>query len=496
MGRSARRGLTLVCCVLPGCAQIAGIEETSSGERSSVTFTRVSVGATVERTPLDFNGLGATYLVPDETQPDGLRRDTPTLSEDGATWSAMVPTGTPLMFQLPDYPTPTLRIWDLPNADLQGLFAVYEHPAPEPAPDDAMFAVNATLPTAFVAEERFSLLSVGTWNARSWSDPISELPLIDPPTTTFMPPAFVETMLSKAPGDRPYEKISTADAVLVLRYTPPKLTAYLEAAPFEQTGNDTIAGTMTAVTDDQTLAIQVAPADVAPRYATLRPAMPAPSMTWNLIAAPGADLGLARGPSLLSGTVLATDTGMIAPGYGNPFAAKGWKSIFQWSTSSARTYTPPDQTLAVALGAATQQVVDAAGAPTLDLPAPIPEVITLGGMTLSSDGLTFAQPAAPVPVSLVLGAGAAPTLYSVELLEIAPNDANTALVRTRVVLATGVRPDFMLPPELFETGKMYNLRASVVVGGYPALADGDLTVRELPVASSSMDSGVFTVVAP
>ena len=38
--------------------------------------------------------------------------------------------------------------------------------------------------------------------------------------------------------------------------------------------------------------------------------------------------------------------------------------------------------------------------------------------------------------------------------------------------------------------------ASVVVGGYPALADGDLTVRELPVASSSMDSGVFTVVAP
>lgn len=460
-----------------------------------MTFTRASVGATVERMPLDFNGLEATYLVPDETQPDGLRRDTPTLSEDGATWSAMVPTGTPLMFQLPDYPTPTLRIWDLPNADLQGVFAVYEHPVPEPAPDDAMFALNITLPTAFVAPETFSLYSVGTWNARSWTA-AAELPPTDVPTTTFMPAAFTETTLSKAPGGRPYEKITTADSVLVLRYMQPKLTGYLEAAAFEQTGNDTIAGTMTAVTDDQTLAIQVAPADVAARYETLRPTMDPPSMAWNLTAAPGADLGLTGGPSLLSGTVLATDTGMITPGYGNPFAAKGWKSVFTWSTSSSRTYTPPDQTLGVVLGASTQQVVDAAGAQTLDLPAPIPEVITLDGMTLSSDGVTITQPAAPVAVSLIPGAGAEPTLYSVELLEIAPNDANTALVRTRVVVATGVRPDFMLPPELFEAGKMYNLRASVVVGGYPALADGDLTVRELPVASSSMDSGVFTVVAP
>jgi hypothetical protein len=71
-----------------------------------------------------------------------------------------------------------------------------------------------------------------------------------------------------------------------------------------------------------------------------------------------------------------------------------------------------------------------------------------------------------------------------------------ALVSKRVVLATGVRPELVLPPELFEVGKTYHLRASVTLGGYPALADGDLTERELPVAIASMDSGVFMVVAP
>lgn len=258
---------------------------------------------------------------------------------------------------------------------------------------------------------------------------------------------------------------------------------------------------MTAITDDQTLAMQVAPADIAARYETLRPAMDDPSMGWTLTAAPGADLGMEGGPSLWSGTVNAADTGMIEASYGNPFVAKGWKSIFTWSTSSTRTYSPPDQTLSLGLSASTRQIVDAADAQTLDLPAPIPEVITLDERTLSSDGVTFPQPAKPVPVSLVLGAGAEPTLYSIELLEITPDDANTALVRKRVVLATGVPKQGMpltitLPPELFEVGKTYNLRASVVVGGYPALADGDLTMRELPVATSVMDSGVFTVVAP
>jgi len=486
-----------VCAVLPAgavaCAQIAGIEETSSGGRSSLAFTRASIGATVERQPLDFNGLeGAWYLVADESSPDGLRRIPAVLGDDAATWTATVPEGAQVMFQLPDYPAPIWRIWDVPNRNLQGLFSALEHPAAELAPPNAMFTLNVTLPSPYAAEERFSFTSVGTWNARSFSDPTTELPVVG--GTAFTPPAFAITSATKAPGGRDYEKITTADAVMVLRYVPPKLTGVLEAPPFDQTGNDSIAGTLAAVTDDQTLAVQLAPAAVPARYTPLRPGMSAPTMAWSLNASPGWELGVHDGPSLTSG-VAAIDTGTLSVPYGNPFAAREWRATFLWSTSATRTYTPMNETLAITLAAGTRQLVDPTATTTLDLPAPIPEVITLGGMTLSSDGSTIPQPSTPVAVTMVTS-GAAPSLYNLELFEILPNEANTALVQRRKLTITSTRPELSIPPEFLEAGKRYNLRAHTVVGGYPLLTDGDLTARELPVASAYMDSGVFNVVAP
>ena len=67
----------MLFCVLPvgttACAQIAGIDETSGGGRSSLTMTRMSIGATVERTPLRREGTpkdcagAALFLASDDS---------------------------------------------------------------------------------------------------------------------------------------------------------------------------------------------------------------------------------------------------------------------------------------------------------------------------------------------------------------------------------------------------------------------------------------------
>ena len=59
--------------------------------------------------------------------------------------------------------------------------------------------------------------------------------------------------------------------------------------------------------------------------------------------------------------------------------------------------------------------------------------------------------------------------------------------------ASSTAPQFTFPPETFEAGKSYTMRAITVSGGYPRLADGDLTVRTLPVAVGYMDCAVFTI---
>ncbi|MDX2088145.1 MAG: hypothetical protein SFX73_09850 [Kofleriaceae bacterium] len=499
MGQPARRGLSLLFAVLPlgmvACAQIADIQETSGGGRSSLTMTRVSVGSTVERTPLDFSGLeGAIYLVDDVTQPDGLRRVPAQLSADAASWSAMVPTGAPVMFQLPDDPTPVWRIWAFPRKSVQGLFAVLEHVAPEPAPIDALFNVAVTLDTMYAAGETFAFANIGTWNTRAWTDTVVELPAEG--AMMFTPPPFLGASLTKAPGGRAYEKMTTADTALALRYVGPKLTGVAEFPPFDQTGNDTLIGTMAAVVADQQLAIQVNPAAVPGRFAPLRPSMSAPTMSWALNAAPGWEIAAREGVALDSAAVIEADNGMITTLYGNPFTGKGWRAVFVWNTSASRSFTPMNQTLAVALGAGMQQLVEPASASTLDLPAPLPEVVQLDDTTLSTDGISIPQPTAPVVVKLVLGTGTAPTLYTLDLFEVVPNAANTALERVHKAALAGVAPELVLPPELLEPGKTYSLRATTVVGGYPGIADGDLTVRELPYASAYVDAGIFTVVAP
>lgn len=474
-----------------GCAQLAGIDETSgpvTPDRVSLQFERYSLGATIVRAPLDLTGLAAEYLLPDEAEADGLLHVPAELLVPD-TWSAAIPEGAPAVrFFAPDYPEPVARIWDFGQRNIVGLFARLEHPNPEPAPPGAMLTVGATLPTAFAANESLQLYTLGAWGTRGFGG--TELPA--PGATVFGPVTFPFSSVQSL-GGRPLDKITTADVVLFLRYVGNRLTGVMEAAPFDQTGADTVMGTMTAVAGSETLAIQVGPpAAIAQRYALAQPALPSLSMAWYLHAAPGFEIANDNGPLLEAAGVAMADTGTINAPYGNPFVAKGWPTVLTWSTAATRTYTPAAPMLPLELRAGLFQYALPTAGLVLDLPAGLPEVITLDSKPLSTDGLTIAKPTKAVTVTFVAGT-AADTFYQLQLFEIVPNPAGTALIQKTVVGLSALHPTFTLPPDVLVAGHTYNLRAICVRGGYPAFSEGDLTKRELPMAVGYLDGGVFTV---
>ncbi len=485
--------LVLVVCGLAGCAQIAGIDETTGPARPdplSVTVEQIQVGASVVRGPIDLGaitGLTAQYQVPDESEADGLHRVDAKLTTTD-TWSADVPTGTPpVVFDLPDYPTPVKRQVDLAQRNIFVLYGRMQHPDPEPAPAGATLSVQSTLPSPIVAGEAFQLYTLGSWNVRSFS--AAETPIAG--AATFGPVTFPFSSMGSITG-RPLEKLTTADAVLLLRYVGNKLTGVMAAAPFDQTGTDSITGAMTAVIADQTLGINVGPpAQVLARYAPVRPSMPTVSMAWFLHAAPGYEIGNDNGPLLDAAGVAMADTGMISTTYGNPFVAKRWPTVLTWATSASRTYAPAGQ-LPVALTAGLFQQLEPTAGATLDLPAGLPEVITIDGRPLSSDGLAIPRSTQPVHIAFVSGI-TNNTLYQLQIYELVPNAANTALVQKIALSATALAPQFTLAADVLAPGKLYNLRAICLQGGYPGATVGDLRPRSLPTAVGYLDGGVFKV---
>jgi hypothetical protein len=223
----------------------------------------------------------------------------------------------------------------------------------------------------------------------------------------------------------------------------------------------------------------------------VRPSMPTVSMAWYLHAAPGYETGNDNGPTLNAAGVAMADTGMISATYGNPFVTKGWPTVLTWSTSASRTYAPAGQ-LPVALSAGLFQLLEPTAGAVLDLPAGLPEVITIDGRPLSSDGLTIPAPTKPLHITFVSGI-TTNTLYQLQVYELVPNAANTALVQKIVLSATAITPQFTLAPDVLAAGKLYNLRAICLQGGYPAAAAGDLRQRSLPTAVGFLDGGVFKV---
>jgi hypothetical protein len=471
---------------LCGCAQLFGLDETNGDGRLPVSlqFERVSIGATIQRSPLDLTSNTATYLVPDDVAPSGLTR-VPATQSGIDTWTADIFDATPpIEFDLPDFPAPIQRLWDYPNKTLLGGFNVFEHPDPQPAPPGAMLTVNVTLDVPTVGNEGFQLFTIGSWNIIGLPAPVLG-------SLAEAPPAFAMTTMQSFTG-RPHEAITTADSVLVLRYVANDLTGALEVAPFDQTGNDQITGAINAVTHDRMVDVKIDQTKIATRYSAARPAVPTVSVGWGIRASPGFEVGDNNGPLLQATAILPTDT-MIQVPYGNPFDAKGWKSTLTWSTNASRVFTPAGQTLPVTLFAGMFQfATDPTAGLVLDLPAGLPELISFDGMPLSSDGTPIAAPTHAVEVTFITDRPTN-TLYQLQLFELVPNAAATALEFHQKLGASGSQPKFTLPPELFEPGKIYTLRAVSVQGSFPNIATGDLRARDTPLAISFLDSAVIQV---
>lgn len=466
---------------LAGCAQMFGLDETTAGAGpTSLTIQRASVGARIAYAPQDFTNLTATFLVPDEAEPTGLRR-VPAMRGEAGTWVAPFNTPAAVLFDLPDNTPPIPRLFDFPQTAVKTLHAVLEHPSPQPAPDGATLTLGVTLDAIYTGAERFELFTLGSWNA---------VALAPPAVNTAGPLAqtIQFASLSILSGRTPHEKLTAADAVVVLRYVGNELRGAYRAPGFEQTGTDTIAGEMAAVAIAP-FTVGIDQADANRRYGLVRPLVGTPAVSWTLRAAPGAQLNIDQGPLLAAGA--PTDMTSITSQAGNPFAPD-WASTMLWQTQATRTYTPPSAGLPATLAAGMHERAVLAPGLQMRLPAGIPTRVSLDGVGLESDGAVIARPARGVEVAFMTDVEGA-SMYQLQLYKLVPNAGNTALVREQKLGAAGAAPRFVLPPELFEAGGLYTLRAITVAGGFPEAASGDLTQRSLPIAVSFLDSGVFQV---
>jgi hypothetical protein len=487
-------GRLALCAVLAcgtGCAQLFGIQNTSGGDAGvdtppnvvSLRIQRLSIGATVVNTPQDLTGQTASYEVADSTTPSGLRAVPATVASPGL-WTAPIPMGMPpVLYTLPDFPMQASRFYALPGRSFATLYGWLEHPSPAPAPSGAMINVNVNTGAAVAGNESYSFYTMGSWTNRGLTAPAVG--------TAQLTVSFPFDQPNVSITGRPVEKITTADAVFVMRYVGNQLTGYYRQPAFDQTGNDTIAGTMTQVTPDTTLAMTLHPSAVAARYANVRPAVANLGMAYYIDAAPGYLVANNSGPQLDAVGVAATDSGAVSHMFANPFTGDGWNTIVVWVTNESRTYTVNG--LPVTAYAGMNEFVEPGAGLDLQLDAGLPTSISLNQMPLLTDGMTIAiDPTKAADLSFVPDMPGA-TLSQIQLYELVPNAANTAQQYLFKFSCTGTDPHFVAPAGAFVSGHTYVLRAISNKGGFPGVASGDLTMRALPLVQAYADSGVFTV---
>ncbi|MDB4952675.1 MAG: hypothetical protein JWO36_244 [Myxococcales bacterium] len=493
------RVVPIAAFALTGCAQLFGIAETSAPDAPAGTVSlqvqRESIGATIVKGPQDLTGQTATFLVPDAADPSGYRRVPATLSASLDTWTAIIPDGTPLIeFTLPDYPEPMTRLLALPNRNILYSFYVYEHPAPVAPPSPASFDVNVTLPTPYAVNESFQAYSIGTWSYHNFT--AAEVPAAAGPTVLGPINIPYDAAHFANITGRAIEKVTTDDQFLVLRYVGPDLTGFLELPRFDQTGVDGVTGAMAANPHTAMLDLMVEPTKPAMRFAGVRPATTATSMSWILAASPGYASAHLSGPGLQSAGVLPADTGKITAAYGNPFVAHGWNTALLWNPNATRSYTDPATMLAVTLYTGLQQMVEPTSGQLLDLPSGLPISVSANQTALISDGNTLTlDPTKSVELSATFDRATC-TFYQMDVIELLPNTAApmpTALTGHVRYFTMQTAQTIKIPPGVFVTDHLYTVRVHCVQGAYPTFADGNLQNRTLPFSQGYLDSGVFKV---
>jgi hypothetical protein len=474
-----------------GCAQLFGLDETTELPAVvSFTVKRYAVGSQLVVEPMDLTGGTATYLIADPADPSGFRK-VPTTSPALGQWDGEVAVGVEpqLRFTLPGE-TGLTRHFALAPRTVHGLYGYLGKPTSTPAPPAAALSFSVTLEKLYDATEKLQWLSSGAWTQHDFAG--AELPIVG--STLLNAPAIPFTTSSSLSG-RPHERLTGEDGLFVLRHNAGNvLTGLFTAAPFDLAGGDNpVAGSMLAVTADQSLSVTLDTTGPVERMANARPALAAPQYNWSVTAAPGFAAGIATGPALAYGQ-MPVSMGILplVVAYGNPFAGRSWPATFVWAATARRTYQQPGGLPALALSAAQIVVttVPTSGS-QLDFTACMPTSVTVQGATLITDGLTLTiDRAKPVSITVVVDRPDA-DLYRIVLFEVV-NDGATATLTPRFE-SVNQKSVWSLPGDIFEAGKIYTVRAGCSRGGYPGLATGDLERRELPVASAYLDSGVFTV---
>lgn len=469
--------------VASGCAQLVGLADTSGTPGPTLQVQRVSVGATVARRELDLMLAPPTFLVPDPVDPTGTR--IVSARHVGASWTADVAGSPAAVFYGPDLPANYFHQLALGSHDTRVSFVAFEHADPAPAPA-AQLATTVTLPAPIAAGQTFAIQAIGAWTTRTLgaSEAMPGMSTI----AASIPYASFAAMTSSPPA-----RIAAADVVLVLRYTGTDLSGVLQVPGFEQSDtSDPIAGALTALVDDRTLAMPIAPAALASRFAAVQPAVTSFAASWQLVAAPGADAGTFAGVTLQSGAVAMTDT-TITTGYAMPFDALGWKPVLALFAGASRSVSVGGAT--TRLGASLQTDVDPARPGALDVPAGLPRRIAIAGRELVADDTPVTiDPSRSFDVTFEHDGTTAQTWFQISIDELAV--AGTAVTRTHVAELRATAPTFSVPPWYLMPGKTYTITAVCASGGYADASRGDMQTVTLPIAIGATDSATFTVVGP
>ena len=467
--------------VLAGCGRI---DFSPTEVSSSLVVERRSIGASVVSAPEDLTGSTATFLVADPRGAGGFDRFASTETAPG-TWTATAPTLAQPLFALADNARVPVDL-ALSAPAIKFIDQRLEHPGATAMQPGATFQLDVTLPTSY-AGEALSFYTVGSWALYELA--AADLPANGAGALTVTIPS---SKLGPAGTDTQLDRITTADRAMVLRYVSQTLTGVYLAPPFDQTGADTISGTMVAVTQDQTLSVTIDPSGVLARLAAAAPANTTTYLGWELSAAPGASLGDIHGPQLLQADVAPTDPGAIDIPFGNPFESLGWLPSFEWVASTQRMYTPSGLP-AVALAASLVEIAEPSAGMNVEMPVGLATAAAIGpqGQTqaLVNDGMTVhTDPTRPVEIAMTVDR-AVDQIFSFYVYEVT---ATGPTLRFSVVALT---TDVVIPPDAFVAGHTYYLEL-VCFAGLTTAANGDLTLQTQPLVVGAVDSMVFTVASP
>jgi hypothetical protein len=485
----------LLLLAASGCAQLFGIDETSSPtidpSRVSLTMQRWSIGASVSKNPLDLSKQTADFLL-DDGAGNYTKLPGENTAADVLSAALPAPATPPVLFSLPDLGTPYKRLWANPARDRRGVFAVHEHPSPQAPSMSSQIMLAASLPSPYVSGESFRVEAIGAWMVRGLVSG-DGLPTPGLGATSFNV-MLAYSSFSRMTGSPP-ARITSQDVVVVERYMGNQLTGVYQVPPFDQTdGTDPINANLVAVPANNSVSATVTPSAYIQRFNAVRPAVSTLGMSWVMTAAAGWSIGSNAGPLLNAGNVMMTDT-MISTTWGNPYESLDWRSLLQFNTSTSRTY----MFMGIALGLSAQMYVNAEPAMgmTLDMPAGLPINIRVNQVPLSTDGMSvMLDLTKAVEVDAITDRPNA-TTYFVSLYEVALSSDGMAVERKLLVDAafTG-EPKIKLPPELFQLGHYYYFDFRSMQGGFTNGATGDFQTLALPFSVSRADSAVFQVVAP